>query len=217
MNSTNNSRKSATATGNSELLLSRDARLVSSLGPLHPGDKVTQIEPPHLKDILWLNWQTVDGTDLPRPYFPSNTAKKPPSTAVYTLAPGSLVSGGKITFNTDCVLGHGMDLKASQIIVGDPRRGTRRQFSYGNDKRDTAFATVASKTMAMRVELPQGGDEFHLTLDPTQTGKQSMRGVTKTRNGQPVPTEKGVGHVCYKFKNGVVTEWDDDDDKSTIQ
>jgi hypothetical protein len=44
-----------------------------------------------------------------------------------------------------------------------------------------------------------------------------MRGVTKTRDGQPVPAEKGFGHEYHRFKDGVVTAWGKDDDESTIQ
>ena len=223
-------RTSATPTNMSGLSVSRDARLVFSMGPLLPGDKVTRISPPLLSGNSWVDWQKVKGTDFPRPtigapehgfvlqaYFPADTVKKPPKTAVLTLAPGSLASGTQVSRKTDCVLRHDLDMNASQIVIVDQGRGTRRGMSHRKDKRDTAYAFVARKEMAMRVDLPQGGHEFHLTLDPTQTGKKSMRGVTMSRDGQSVCAEEGINHVYYKFKDGIVTEWDSDDDESTIK
>lgn len=221
---------SAIPTENRGLSISRNARLVSSMGPLLPGDKVTRIPPPLLSENSWVDWQKVKGTDFPRPtigapehgfvlqtYFPADTVKKRPTTAVLTLAPGSLASGTLVPRKTDCVLRHDLDMNASQIITVDQGRGTRRGMSHRKDKRDTACAFVARKEMAMRVDLPQGGHEFHLTLDPTQTGKKSMRGVTMSRDGQSVCAEEGINHVYYKFKDGIVTEWDSDDDESTIK
>jgi hypothetical protein len=171
---------SATPTENRGLSISRNARLVSSMGPLLPGDKVTRIPPPLLSENSWVDWQKVRGTDFPRPtigapehgfvlqtYFPADTVKKRPTTAVLTLAPGSLASGTLVPRKTDCVLRHDLDMNASQIITVDQGRGTRRGMSHRKDKRDTAYAFVARKEMAMRVDLPQGGHEFHLTLDPT--------------------------------------------------
>jgi hypothetical protein len=225
-----NSSVSATPNGKSGLSVTRDARLVSSMGPLLPGDKVIRIKPPLLDEISWLGWKNIDGTKLPRPtigapehgfvvqaYFPPNTVKKPASTAVYTLAPGSLAPGTQVSLKTDCILQHDLDMNASQITAGDPGRVTRRGMSYGDHVRDTAYATIASRTMALRGDLPQGGDQFHLTLDPTQTGRKSMRGVTMSRDGQSVCAEEGINHVYYKFKDGIVTEWDSDDDESTIK
>jgi hypothetical protein len=225
-----NSCLSVTPADTSGLSVSRNARLVSSMGPLLPGDKVTRIPPPLLSENSWVDWQKVKGTDFPRPtigapehgfvletYFPADTVKKRPTTAVLTLAPGSLASGTQVSGKTDCVLRHDLDMNASQIVIVDQGRGTRRGMSHRKDKRDTAYAFVARKEMAMRVDLPQGGHEFHLTLDPTQTGKKSMRGVTMSRDGQSVCAEEGINHVYYKFKDGIVTEWDSDDDESTIK
>jgi len=220
-----NSCLSATPTGKSKLSITRDARLVSSLGPLLPGDKVTRIEPPPLSGNSWVNWENIEGTNFPRPtigapehgfvvqaYFPSDTVRKPPSTAVYTLAPGSLAPGSKVSTKTNCVLRHDLDMYASQIIIADPGRQTRRGLSYGRDKRDIAYATIASKRMALRLDLPRDGHEFHLTLDPTQKGWRSMRGVTLSRDGKSVCAEEGVNHVYYEFKDGEVEEMKIDDD-----
>jgi hypothetical protein len=226
---------SATPTENRGLSISRNARLVSSMGPLLPGDKVTRIPPPLLSENSWVDWQKVRGTDFPRPtigapehgfvlqtYFPADTVKKRPTTAVLTLAPGSLASGTLVSRKTDCVLRHDLDMNASQIVIVDQGRGTRRGMSHRKDKRDTAYAFVARKEMAMRVDLPQGGHEFHLTLDPTQTGKKSMRGVTMSRDGQSVCADERINTVYYEFKDGEVIEMKSDDGEasekqSTIQ
>ena len=220
----NKSRLSATPTGKSGLSVTRDARLVSSMGPLLPSDKVTRIPPPLLSGISWVDWQKVEGTDFPRPtigapehgvvlqaYFPADTVKMPPTTAVLTLTPGSLASGTLVSRKTNCVLRHDLDMNASQIVTVDPGRGTRRGLSHRRDKRDTAYASVASKTMAMRVDLPQGGHEFYLTLDPSERGERSMRGVTRTRDGHSVCAEEEINTVYYEFKDGEVVEMQSDD------
>ena len=141
---------------------------------------VTRIYPPLLSGNLWVDWQRIEGTDCPRPtigapehgiviqaYFPPHTVRRPPSTAVYTLSPGDVPPDTQVSLKTDYILQHNLDMKGSQITVADPGRKTRRGISHREDVRDTAYATIASKTMAMRVALPLGGHEFRVTLDPT--------------------------------------------------
>ena len=227
-NIVSDSHSSATPTNESGLILSRDARLVSSMGPLLPGDMVTRIYPPLLSGNLWVDWQKIEGTDCPRPtigapehsfvlqaYFPPHTVRGPPSTAVYTISPGDLTPSTRVSHKTDCVLRHDLDMKGSQITVADPERKTRRGMSHREDIRDTAYATIASKTMAMRVALPLGKHEFRVTLDPTQTGRRSMRGVTLSRDGKSVCAEEEIEHVYYTFKDGKVVELDSDVDEAS--
>jgi hypothetical protein len=124
-------------------------------------------------------------------------------TGVYTLAPGTNVSG--ISQHT---LRHDRDLHASQVTICDPSQNTRRGLSYGRDVRDIAHVIVADKDRAMMVNIARGGPDFQLTLNPMMTGKESMTGVWQSRDGGTKwPVEEGVDCKYHKIKDGRLEEW----------
>lgn len=216
--------RSATSTFNGKPSISGNARLVASLGPVLPNDKVSSIIPPQPSEITWVDWKKIDGTEFRRPtigapthgttieaYFPADTVRKEAATAVYTLAPGKILPGTKVPCKSEYILQHDLDLGASTITIRDPTENTRRGIAHGRETREEAYVTIANSTMAMSIKLPRGETEFKLTIDPSKTGKESMTGVLRSRVGNHVFAGEHVSHVYYKL-NDVVTEWPSNED-----
>ena len=214
---------SATMSSNNKTTAGPCARLVHTLGPAIQGDLVTSLDPPPLDGNSWVEWQATPGSEVPRPtigapsrgftvqaYFPAHTVRKPPSTAVYSLDISQVPSGsaapprsapGSRAPCTGLVFQHDLDFwKASQISIYDSVHGTRRGLSYGIDQRMTAHAIIANDKTAMMVNLTRGGDEFHLTINDDKTGKESMTGVMKSRDGKSEWAQEGKSHCYYSIK-----------------
>jgi len=182
-----------------------------SLGGVHPGDLVRTIKAPAIGDVYRVLWESqksggksqrtigapTDKSFLFEALFPAGTAGREALTAVYSAAPGTHI------------IRHDPDLFASQITmshVDKSGQNTRRAFQYGNrDARDIAFLTIVDQETALVVPLPQGKHEYHLTLDPTQTGRERIVGTMKLRKGEKELTEYPESHY-YSLKNGKVTE-----------